>query len=60
MSDGLKDVSYAWRSGMLSSTHEFSTSSQREQFGPVTAYGTESEGNPNLARTRERHNLDGR
>jgi|GEM_PF-2954405 len=38
MSDGLKDVTYALTNRMLSSNHEFSTSSQREQFAPVTAH----------------------
>ena len=42
---------------MLNSNHEFSTSSQSEQFTPVTAHGTDSQGNPNLARTGERHSL---
>jgi hypothetical protein len=50
-----RDVSYALTDRMLNSNHEFSTSSQREQFTPVIAHGTESQGNPNLARTSERH-----
>ena len=44
---------------MLNSSHEFSTNSPSEQFAPVTAHGTESQGNPNLTRTGERHSLGG-
>ena len=45
---------------MLSSNREVSTNDQREQLTPIIAYGTESQGNPNLARTGERHSLGGR
>jgi hypothetical protein len=54
-----RDVSYALTDRMLNSNHEFSTSSQREQFTPVIAHGTESQGNPHLARTSERHCMGG-
>ena len=44
---------------MLNSNREFSTGSQPEQFTSISTHGTESEGNPNLARTRERYRLGG-